>query len=151
MDNLSNGRAGIAFATGFHPVDFILSPERLKERSKLTAEVVEADAEVLPEESAQGRTGTGEEVGEGALPKAGAARAAHMADRHAIHRDFVQAGRLGVNVLTAMLRITREEMAEKIAAYRHARSEHGHDPNAGKVTLMLHAFAGPDEGSVRAS
>jgi alkanesulfonate monooxygenase SsuD/methylene tetrahydromethanopterin reductase-like flavin-dependent oxidoreductase (luciferase family) len=42
VDNLANGRAGIAFATDFHPVDFILSPARFPERSKLTAEVVEA-------------------------------------------------------------------------------------------------------------
>jgi alkanesulfonate monooxygenase SsuD/methylene tetrahydromethanopterin reductase-like flavin-dependent oxidoreductase (luciferase family) len=40
-------------------------------------------------------------------------------------------------------------MAEKIAAYRRALSEHGHDPEAGKVTLMLHGFAGPDDDQVR--
>jgi alkanesulfonate monooxygenase SsuD/methylene tetrahydromethanopterin reductase-like flavin-dependent oxidoreductase (luciferase family) len=48
-----------------------------------------------------------------------------------------------------MLRINKEEMAEKIAAYRRARSEYGHDPDAGKVTLMLHAFAGSDDDQVR--
>jgi natural product biosynthesis luciferase-like monooxygenase protein len=56
---------------------------------------------------------------------------------------------MGLNVLTAVLRINREEMAEKIAAYRRARSEHGHDPDAGKVTLMLHAFTGSDDDRVR--
>ena len=40
-------------------------------------------------------------------------------------------------------------MAEKIAAYRQARSEHGHDPAAGKVTLMLHAFVGSNADEVR--
>jgi alkanesulfonate monooxygenase SsuD/methylene tetrahydromethanopterin reductase-like flavin-dependent oxidoreductase (luciferase family) len=51
--------------------------------------------------------------------------------------------------LTALLRINPEEMAEKIAAYRRARYEHGHDPDAGKVTLMLHAFVGSDDDEVR--
>jgi alkanesulfonate monooxygenase SsuD/methylene tetrahydromethanopterin reductase-like flavin-dependent oxidoreductase (luciferase family) len=40
-------------------------------------------------------------------------------------------------------------MAEKIAAYRRARSENGHDPASGKVTLMLHTFLGFDDQQVR--
>ena len=48
-----------------------------------------------------------------------------------------------------MLRINFDEMAEKIAAYRQARCEHGHDPAAGKITLMLHAFVGPNADEVR--
>jgi phthiocerol/phenolphthiocerol synthesis type-I polyketide synthase E len=149
VDNLSNGRAGIAFATGFHPVDFVLSPERFKERSKLTAEVVEAVRRYWRGEPAQGRTGTGEEVGRVLFPRPVQRELPTWLTATRSTETFVQAGRLGVNVLTAMLRINREEMAEKIAAYRRARSEHGHDPNAGKVTLMLHAFTGSDDDRVR--
>lgn len=62
---------------------------------------------------------------------------------------FILAGRMGVNVLTALLRISKDEMAEKIAAYRKARRDYGHDPDTGKVTLMLHAFVGSDDEEVR--
>jgi alkanesulfonate monooxygenase SsuD/methylene tetrahydromethanopterin reductase-like flavin-dependent oxidoreductase (luciferase family) len=61
----------------------------------------------------------------------------------------IPAGKIGANVLTALLRINRDEMAEKIAAYRRARSENGHDPDCGKVTSMRHAFLGSDDQRVR--
>jgi phthiocerol/phenolphthiocerol synthesis type-I polyketide synthase E len=149
VDNLSNGRAGIAFATGFHPVDFVLSPERFKERSKLTAEVVEAVRRYWRGEPAQGRTGTGEEVERALFPRPMQRELPTWLTATRSTETFVLAGRMGLNVLTAVLRINREEMAEKIAAYRRARSEHGHDPDAGKVTLMLHAFTGSDDDRVR--
>ena len=149
VDNLSNGRAGIAFATGFHPVDFVLSPERFKERSKLTAEVVEAVRGYWRGKPTQGRTGTGEEVERALFPRPVQRELPTWLTATRSTETFVQAGRLGVNVLTAVLRINREEMAEKIAAYRRARHEHGHDPDAGKVTLMLHAFTGTDDDHVR--
>jgi phthiocerol/phenolphthiocerol synthesis type-I polyketide synthase E len=149
VDNLSKGRAGIAFATGFHPVDFILSPERFKERSKLTAEVVEAVRSYWRGEPVQGRTGSGEQVERPVFPRPVQRELPTWLTATRSTETFVQAGRMGVNVLTAVLRISREEMAEKIAAYRRARYEHGHDPDAGTVTLMLHAFAEDDDDQVR--
>lgn len=149
VDNLSHGRVAIAFATGFHPVDFVLAPERFKERAKLTAEVVEAVRSYWRGKPIQGRTGTAEEIERTLFPRPVQRELPTWLTATRSTETFVQAGRLGVNVLTALLRINREEMAEKIAAYRRALSEHGHDPEAGKVTLMLHAFAGPDDDQVR--
>jgi natural product biosynthesis luciferase-like monooxygenase protein len=149
VDNLSKGRVGIAFATGFHPVDFMLSPERFKERSKLTTEVVEAVRRYWRGEPARGRTGTGEDVERTLFPRPVQRELPIWLTATRATETFVQAGRMGVNVLTAVLRISLEEMAEKIAAYRRARVEHGHDPNTGKVTLMLHAFAGSSDDQVR--
>ncbi|HEX2076321.1 MAG TPA: LLM class flavin-dependent oxidoreductase, partial [Longimicrobium sp.] len=64
---------------------------------------------------------------------------------------FRKAGELGVNVLTALLGQTVEQAAEKIALYRRARAEAGHDPAAGRVTMMLHTFVGPTEEAVLAA
>jgi alkanesulfonate monooxygenase SsuD/methylene tetrahydromethanopterin reductase-like flavin-dependent oxidoreductase (luciferase family) len=61
----------------------------------------------------------------------------------------VQAGEYGTNVLTA-LRLRRvDELAEKIAAYRDARTRHGFDPATGHVTLMLRTHVGDDMHEVR--
>ena len=149
VDNLSRGRIGIAFATGFHPVDFILSPERLKERSRLTAEVVETVRKYWRGEPVNGRSGTGEQIERALFPRPVQRELPTWLTATRSTETFVQAGRMGANVLTAVLRINPEEMAEKIAAYRQARDEHGHDPQAGKVTLMLHTFAGADDDHVR--
>ena len=62
---------------------------------------------------------------------------------------YVQAGRIGANVLTHLLGQSVEQLAPKIAAYRQARADAGFDPDAGIVTLMLHTFVGDDEDVVR--
>jgi natural product biosynthesis luciferase-like monooxygenase protein len=62
---------------------------------------------------------------------------------------FIEAGALGVNILTALLFQPIEELAEKIALYRDSRAKHGHDPEAGHVTLMMHTFVGEDIEIVR--
>ena len=49
---------------------------------------------------------------------------------------FIQAGKLGANLLTHLLGQTVEEVAEKVRAYRKAWTEAGH-PGRGTVTLML--------------
>ena len=63
---------------------------------------------------------------------------------------FVDAGERGFNVLTALLFQGVDDLGEKLAGYREAWARHGH-PGAGHVTLMLHAFIGPDEASVRST
>ena len=62
---------------------------------------------------------------------------------------YIQAGRIGANVLTHLLGQTVEQLAPKIAAYRQARADAGFDPDAGIVSLMLHTFVGDDEDAVR--
>ena len=149
VDSLSHGRTGIAFASGFHPVDFVLSPERFKERWRLTAEVVEEVRRYWRGEPVRGETGTGERVERVLFPKPVQRELPTWLTATRATDTFIQAGKIGANVLTALLRINRDEMAEKIAAYRRARSENGHDPDCGKVTLMLHAFLGSDDQQVR--
>ena len=62
---------------------------------------------------------------------------------------FSQAGARGFNVLTALIFQPIEQLAQRIADYRSARSRGGHDPTAGKVTLMLHTFVGDTIEKVR--
>jgi natural product biosynthesis luciferase-like monooxygenase protein len=64
---------------------------------------------------------------------------------------YVRAGELGHNVLTALLTQSVEDVAKKIALYREARARHGHDPEGGHVTLMMHTFVGGDLGQVVAT
>jgi natural product biosynthesis luciferase-like monooxygenase protein len=63
--------------------------------------------------------------------------------------SWEKAGELGANVLTAMLG-TPDELRPCIQRYRAARAAHGHDPQSGTVTVMMHTFIGDDEQQVRA-
>lgn len=62
---------------------------------------------------------------------------------------FRLAGKHGANVLTAMIRLSVDELRERVTAYREALAENGHDPSSGQVTLMLHTYVGADEAEVR--
>ena len=121
----------------------------LSERSKLTADVVEAVRRYWRGEPARGPTGTGEEAVRSLYPRPVQPELPTWLTATRSTETFILAGRMGVNVLTALLRISKDEMAEKIAAYRKARRDYGHDPDTGKVTLMLHAFVGSDDEEVR--
>jgi alkanesulfonate monooxygenase SsuD/methylene tetrahydromethanopterin reductase-like flavin-dependent oxidoreductase (luciferase family) len=53
---------------------------------------------------------------------------------------FVEAGKIGANVLTSLILLSVEEVAQRVALYRATLAKHGHDPEQGQVTLMLHTF-----------
>ena len=65
-------------------------------------------------------------------------------------RTFERAGAIGANLLTHLLDHNVDELAAKVSAYRGERAAHGHDPDAGQVTVMLHTFLGSDIASVHA-
>lgn len=54
------------------------------------------------------------------------------------------AGELGVGVLTNLMGQTLDELTDNIASYRAALAEHGHGPDAGTVTILLHTYVRED-------
>jgi natural product biosynthesis luciferase-like monooxygenase protein len=62
---------------------------------------------------------------------------------------WVRAGAIGANILSGLKGDPRGELAQKIALYRAARARHGHDPQAGQVTVMLHTFVGPNTHEIK--
>lgn len=51
-------------------------------------------------------------------------------------------------LLTALLALDQDQLAAKIALYRKSRADHGHDPSAGQVTLMIHSYVGARDEDV---
>ena len=147
VDNLSNGRVDLSFATGWNPNDFMLAPQSYQERVELTYSGIKTVQKLW-----QGQTvGFANGVGQ-----AGEARIYPLPQQKELSvwltcsggaQRFVDAGRLGYNVLTALLFQSVEQLAEKLALYREARRTHGHD--RGHVTLMLHTYIGSNEDQVR--
>src|SRR5262249_40194932 len=62
---------------------------------------------------------------------------------------FVEAGKIGANVLTALLLLDVEELGNRVKLFRQSLSQHDHDPGCGKVTVMLHTYIGDDLEAVR--
>ena len=148
VDNLSNGRVGLSFASGWHARDFVLYPENYKNRRELMASGIETVKALWRGEAVKAVGGDGQIVEIKTFPPP-VQREPKMWVTASSHPDtFALAGRLGANVLTNLLVMKSEELVENIAVYRKAWIDAGHD-GAGVVTLMLHTFVGPDAAAVR--
>ncbi|RKF16924.1 LLM class flavin-dependent oxidoreductase [Roseovarius spongiae] len=141
IDNLTGGKAGIAFASGWQPDDFILRPENTPPENKPalydTLETVR-------------RLWRGQEV---AFPTAKGDDHSVLTQPRPVSRELPvwvttagnpatwrEAGEMGANILTHLLGQSIEEVAGKIEIYHDALRSKGHDPADFQVTMMLHSF-----------
>ena len=145
VDNLSRGRVGISFTSGWIPNDFVFFPERFANKRSEMFEGVERVKRLWRGESIRVKDGAGNDVEVKIFPRPIQPELPVWLTCSGDPEMFVKAGQLGVNVLTALLTQSVEETAAKIALYREALARSGHDPQAGRVTLMAHTFVGEDD------
>lgn len=137
VDNLSQGRVGIAFASGWHVNDFVLAPDHYESRREVMYRDIEKVRRLWRGESLRLRNGAGNEVDVRIYPRPFQREIPIWLTAQS-DGTFRKAGEMGANVLTNMNYHAVSELAEKIALYRGARRAAGHGP--GHVTLMVHTF-----------
>ncbi|MBS0237569.1 MAG: LLM class flavin-dependent oxidoreductase [Proteobacteria bacterium] len=148
VDNLSNGRVGLSFASGWHVRDFALQPQNYKNRRELFARGIETVKALWRGEAIETIDGDGQTVEVKTFPPP-VQKEPKLWVTASSHPDtFALAGRLGANILTNLLVMKPEQFVENVAVYRKAWAEAGH-AGAGTVTLMLHTFVGANEEEVR--
>jgi natural product biosynthesis luciferase-like monooxygenase protein len=149
VDNLSRGRVGISVASGWHPLDFALAPRSYADRKDLMFQSVETIRRLWRGESVTVEGVDGGEVSVRTLPQPVQAELPVWVTIAGSRNSWVRAGEIGANVLTAILREPLSVLAEKIKLYREARARHGHDPESGEVSVMLHTFVGEHDHVVK--
>ena len=150
IDNLTNGRAGIAVASGWHPDDFVLRPENTPPNNK--AAMFAAADQVR-------KLWRGEKVG---FPTADGGTFELLSQPRPVSKElrlwvttagnpdtWREAGAIGANVLTHLLGQSIDEVAGKIKLYHQALRDAGHDPAQHTVTLMLHSYIARDREQAR--
>ncbi len=150
IDNLTNGQAGLAIASGWQPDDFVLRPENTPPNNKPAMFQQIADLRKLWK---------GEPV---EFPRQDGSMFAAITQPRPISKEpavwvttagnpdtWKEAGRNGCHVLTHLLGQSIEEVGDKIKLYRAALRDAGHDPAEFKVTLMLHTFVAADREVAR--
>ncbi|MGK3987806.1 amino acid adenylation domain-containing protein [Sorangium sp. So ce136] len=149
VDNLSGGRVGIAFASGWHVRDFVFAPGQYARRKELLKEGLTRVRRLWRGEELRLEDGAGGEVAVRVYPRPVQRELPVWLTSGGSPETFRLAGELGARLLTNLMGQRLSELADKIAAYREAWEEHGHGPGRGHVTLMMHAFVGPDLDTVR--
>jgi phthiocerol/phenolphthiocerol synthesis type-I polyketide synthase E len=149
VDNLSRGRAGMAFASGFHPNDFVFSPANYPDRRAVMFDRIETVRRLWRGERVTVRGGAGNEIEVEIFPKPVTSELPVWITCANTPATFEDTGRIGANVLTSLIGLTPEVLADRIALYRDSRAKAGLDPRTGQVAVMLHTFVGDDLAAVK--
>lgn len=148
VDNLSQGRVGLSFAPGWHPNDFVLYPEKYADKKEIMWRDIQILQKLWQGDAIKLTGGNAKPVNIHTFPRPLQTQLpiwiTSLSDD-----TFIEAGRIGANILTSPLYQSLDEILRKISLYRQSLAQHGHDPQSGKVALMIHTFIGSDVDVVR--
>ncbi len=148
VDNLSGGRVGMSFASGWNPHDFVLAPGRFAERHRLLYEGIAQLRKLWRGEPFEHGDDTGKVSKLRTYPTPIQPELPVWITAARSPQSFEQAGALGANLLTHLLDQDIDALAAQVARYRAARERAGLDPATGRVTVMCHTFIGRDRETV---
>ncbi|MDG9682544.1 LLM class flavin-dependent oxidoreductase [Streptomyces sp. DH18] len=150
VDNLSKGRVGIAFASGWHAADFLLRPEGYATRRSGLIDTVKSIRSLWRREPASYVDGAGESVEVTVFPPPVQSELPVWLTSAGNPQTFREAGEMGAGVLTHLLGQGVDVLEKRIAEYRQSfRDHHDESEGDGHVALMLHTFIGSDRETVR--
>ncbi len=150
VDNLSQGRVGLSFASGWHPNDFVFAPEAFGNHRAQMFEQITTVQKLWQGEAVPLRDGGGQtiEVKISPLPKQPTLPTWLTIVKNP--HTFIKAGEIGAGVLTNLMGQSIEDLAHNIQLYHSALVEHNHSLETAQVTVLLHTFLGDDLDAVRA-
>ena len=148
VDNLSDGRVALAFASGWQPNDFVLAPDRYEERREVLQRGIEQVRGLWRGEPLTRENPAGDAVEVRTLPRPVQPELPVWLTTAGDVESWKRAGQLGANVLTHLLGQSLEQVADKIRTYRDAHAKSG-AAGRGTVTIMLHTLVGEDDAVVR--
>jgi natural product biosynthesis luciferase-like monooxygenase protein len=148
VDNLSNGRVGISFASGWQPRDFVLAPDRFATARDAMVEGVDQVRRLWRGEAVGFAGPNSEHHHVRTSPRPVQPELPVWLTAAGSPETFRAAGEMGAGILTHLLGQTLDELVDKLSVYREAWRAGGY-PGEGHVTLMLHTFVGEDTAAVK--
>lgn len=150
IDNLTNGRAAMAIASGWQPDDFVLRPENTPPRNKAAMlETIQVLRRLWRGDAVEFPTADGKMLAVVTQPRPVSKELPVWVTTAGNPDTWKEAGAIGANVLTHLLGQTVDEVAGKIKIYHQALRDAGHDPAKFTVTLMLHTYIAGDRDTAR--
>ncbi|MGV2831539.1 LLM class flavin-dependent oxidoreductase [Myxosarcina sp. GI1(2024)] len=141
VDNFSNGRVGLAFASGWTIDDFVLSRQSHANRKETMWQGIEEVQQLWQGQEIELKDATGRAFNIRTFPRPIQSKLPTWIVCQS-SATYIEAGKLGANVLTSLLGGTLEEVAPQISLYRKSLEQNGYDSKVGKVAIMIHTFVG---------
>lgn len=148
VDNLSGGRVGVSFASGWQPNDFVLNPSAYATARDSLPGIIDAVQRLWRGESVELPGHDGRPVSVSTLPRPVQAELPIWVTSAGSPATFERAGTVGANVLTHLLGQSVEQLRDNITRYRAAWAAAGH-AGEGRVTLMVHTYLDADGDRAR--
>jgi natural product biosynthesis luciferase-like monooxygenase protein/amino acid adenylation domain-containing protein len=140
IDNFSNGRVGIAFASGWNAKDFVFFPEKYQQRKQIMFSDLQKVRALWRGEQIEFVDGVDQSFLTNIFPKPIQKELPTWVTTSFAKETFIEAGKIGANILTHLLGQNLEDLAHKITLYRKSLKDCGYNPQDYTVTLMLHTF-----------
>lgn len=140
VDNISGGRAGICFASGWNANDFVFYPENFKDRKDILLQTIEDVRSLWIGNSVNFKGIDSIEKPFKILPKPVQKEVSVWIACTGNIETYKRAGEIGAGILTGLLNLSFDELEEKIAVYRKAYKENNHKEGGDRVVLMLHTY-----------
>ncbi|MEV0171332.1 amino acid adenylation domain-containing protein [Streptomyces sp. NPDC050803] len=150
VDNISGGRAGLCVASGWHATDFALAPENFGRHREVMYERLGTVRRLWSGKPVGVTAGDGSQVDVRLHPRPIQAELPLYAAVVGNPDSYRRAAAEGLGVVTNLMTQTVEQLAENIALYRRTRAEHGLDPAAGRVVVLVHTYLDEDAERARA-
>ncbi|KOV68787.1 MupA/Atu3671 family FMN-dependent luciferase-like monooxygenase [Streptomyces sp. MMG1121] len=148
VDNLSGGRVGISFASGWHPVDFALGQTAYDDRKQVMLQRVDEVRRLWRGESLDVTDGTGRPTRVRVFPPPVRPELPVWVTSAGEPDTFRAAARARAGVLTHLLHQSLDELTEKITEYRET-AHRTHPGWNGHVVLMLHTYLAESRDEAR--
>jgi natural product biosynthesis luciferase-like monooxygenase protein len=149
VDNLSRGRVAVSYASGWHPNDFLFAPDIYEQRKEVMFSHIETVRKLWAGETVEFPGVNGSMVEISILPRPVQEQLPIWLTTAGNPETWQRAGEIGANVLAALPGYAFEDLRELISKYREARANHGHDPQTGIVSMMVHTFVGDSNEAVK--
>ncbi len=149
VDNLSGGRVGLGCASGWSANDFVFFPDRFGRHKELMYAQLDELKTLWRGEPVRRRSGTGAEVDITLYPRPVQPEPPLYTAIVGNPDSYRLAAEHDLGVLTNLMTQTVEQLAENIALYRRTRAEHGLDPDAGRVVVLMHTYLDSDAQRAR--
>lgn len=149
IDNLSLGRTAVGFASGWQFKDFVFYPENYESRHEIMLDSIEKIRKLWKGEKVEFASGIGNTTLVNIFPNPLQEEIPIWITVSGKLETFIDAAKIGANILTHLLWQDPSHLKEKIEVYRKTLEESGFDPNSRKVSVMVHTFLGDSVEEVK--
>lgn len=145
LDNISQGRVGVAMASGWFVNDFVLNPSAWGKQRKVMLDNMNAVQHLWKGKKLSLPSVDSKRTEVELFPRPIQDGLPMWLTTLGNKQNYIDAGIKGIGILTNMIGQKVSDLAENIALYKKSREKAGFDPNGGHITVLMHTLITDDK------